>query len=82
MPLNVASGQGLHCLPLIQQFLYTSSKSETDLFKFSDKYSKELTLSAPIFRQRLSSALLFYKLSTGNKFICKVEKLSVKQHRS
>ena len=33
------------------------------------------------FRRHLSSALCFNKLSIGNKFICKVERLNVKQHR-
>ena len=33
MPQNVASHQGLHCLPLIQQFLDTSG-SKLYLFKF------------------------------------------------
>ena len=33
-PQNVASHQGLHCLPLIQQFLDTTSGSELYLFKF------------------------------------------------
>ena len=31
---NVASYQGLHCLPLIQQFLDTTSGSKLYLFKF------------------------------------------------
>ena len=34
MPQNAASDQGLHCLPLIQQFLHTSTDSKLDLFKF------------------------------------------------
>ena len=34
----VASDQGLHCLPLIQQFLDTSVGSYIDLFNFWDKY--------------------------------------------
>ena len=33
MTQNVASDQGLHCLPLIQQFLALSSDSEMALFK-------------------------------------------------
>ena len=31
---NVASHQGLHCLPIIQQFLDTTSGSKLYLFKF------------------------------------------------
>ena len=34
MPQNAASHQGLHCLPLIQQFLDTTSGSKLYLFKF------------------------------------------------
>ena len=34
MPQNVASDQGLYCLPLIQQLLDTSTGSKNDLFKF------------------------------------------------
>ena len=41
-----------------------------------------LTLSAPNFRRHLSSALFFNKLLIGKKFICKVERLNVKQRRS
>ena len=33
-PQNAASHQGLHCLPLIQQVLYTTSGSKFYLFKF------------------------------------------------
>ena len=33
-PQNVASHQGLHCLPLIQQFIDTASGSKLYLFKF------------------------------------------------
>ena len=33
-PQNAASHQGLHCMPLIQQFLYTTSGSKVYLFKF------------------------------------------------
>ena len=40
-----------------------------------------LTLSAPNFRRHLSSALFFNKLLIGKKFICKVERLNVKQRR-
>ena len=32
MPQNVASDQGLHCLPLIQHFLDTSTGSKIRLF--------------------------------------------------
>ena len=34
MPQNVASDQGLHCLPIMQQFLDTPASSKSDLFKF------------------------------------------------
>ena len=34
MPHFAASDQGLHCMPLIQQFLDTSTSSKMDLFKF------------------------------------------------
>ena len=33
-PQNAASHQGLHCLPLIQQVLDTTSGSKLYLFKF------------------------------------------------
>ena len=33
-PQNVDSNQNLHCLPLIQQFLDTSTGSKMHLFKF------------------------------------------------
>ena len=39
---NAASHQGLHCLPLIQQFLDTTSGSKLYLFKFMNKYCMEL----------------------------------------
>ena len=39
---NAASHQGLHCLPLFQQFLDKTSGSKLYLFKFYNKYSKEL----------------------------------------
>ena len=42
MPQNVASHQGLHCLPLIQQYLDSTVGSKLCLFKFYIKYSKEL----------------------------------------
>ena len=34
---HAASGQGLHCLPLTQQFTHTFTGSETDLLKKSIK---------------------------------------------
>ena len=40
MRQNAASHQGLHCLPLIQQFLDTTSGSK--LYKFLNKHGKEL----------------------------------------
>ena len=39
---NVASHQGLHCLPLIQLFLDTTLGNKLYLFKFKIKYGKEL----------------------------------------
>ena len=39
---NTASDRGLHCLQLIQQLLDTSTGSQMDLFKFKNKYDKEL----------------------------------------
>ena len=42
MPQNAASHQGLHCLPLIQQILDTTSGSKLYVFKFSNKYNEEL----------------------------------------
>ena len=39
---DVASHQGLHCLPLIQLFLDTTMNSKLYLFKFFNKYGKEL----------------------------------------
>ena len=41
-PQNAASHLGLHCLPLIQQFLDTTSGSELYWFKFQNIYAKEL----------------------------------------
>ena len=35
---NRASDQGLHCLPIIQHFLHSSTGGQTDMFK----YGKEL----------------------------------------
>ena len=43
MPQNVASDQDLHCLLLIQQGLDRSAGNNMDLFKFLDKYDKDLT---------------------------------------
>ena len=40
MPLNAVSDQGLHYLPLIQQFFETSNSNKLDLFKFYGKYGK------------------------------------------
>ena len=37
-----SSGQGLHCLPLIQQFLYSILGSKLYLVNFQIKYAKEL----------------------------------------
>ena len=34
MPQNVASDQGLHCLPLIHQILDTSTIGEMESYKF------------------------------------------------
>ena len=34
--------QGLHCFPFNMQFLNTSTESEMNLFKFWNKYGKEL----------------------------------------
>ena len=36
---NAASDQGLHCLPVIEQFL--DSSSEMDFFKHKGQYGKE-----------------------------------------
>ena len=44
MPQKVASDQGLHCLPLIQQFLDSWIGSKMDFFKFYNKYGKEFRL--------------------------------------
>ena len=41
MPQKAVSHQGLHCLPLIQQFLDTTSGSKLYLFKFKNKYGQE-----------------------------------------
>ena len=49
MPQNVASDQGLHCLPLIQQFLYGSIGRQTELFKFFFT-SMFRSYGVPIFR--------------------------------
>ena len=37
-----AADQGLHCLLLIQQLFDTLTGSEIELFKFYDKYGKEI----------------------------------------
>ena len=50
-PQNVAFDQDQHCLPFIQQFLDTSEVSKIDLFKFSDKYGKELKCPNTVFRE-------------------------------
>ena len=39
---NSASHLGLHCLPIIQQFLDTVMGSKLYLLKFYNKYGKEL----------------------------------------
>ena len=41
-----------------------------------------LTLSVPNFRRHLLSAFYFNKLSLGKKYICKVDRLNIKQRRS
>ena len=41
-PQNAASHLGLHCLPLIQQFLDTTLGSELYWFKLKNIYGKEL----------------------------------------
>ena len=41
-PQNAASHLGLHCLPLNQQYLDTTSGSELYWFKFYNIYGKEL----------------------------------------
>ena len=41
-PPNAESRQGLHWLPLIQQYLYTTLGSRLYFFKFYNKYGKEL----------------------------------------
>ena len=38
---NAASEQGLHCPPLILNFLDISQGRQIDLFKFKDKEGKE-----------------------------------------
>ena len=38
--VNMVSDQGLHYLPLIQQFSDTSKGCKIHLFKFVDKYAK------------------------------------------
>ena len=42
MAQNVTSHLGLHCLPIIQQFLDTTIGSNLYLLKFNNKYGKEL----------------------------------------
>ena len=69
MPQNVASDQGLHCLQLIQLLLDTRTGSSMNLFKFQDKYGKEL-------RSQTSSVLLtsfkkvFFCLAFYSKWKC------------
>ena len=42
MPQNVASDQGLHCLLLIEKILDTVAVNGIVLFKFKEKYGKEV----------------------------------------
>ena len=42
MPQNATSHLGLHCLPIIQQFLDTTMGSKLYLLKFYNMYGKEL----------------------------------------
>ena len=41
MTQSVVSDQGLNCLPIIQQFINTSTGRKIGLFKLEDKYGKE-----------------------------------------
>ena len=41
MPQNATADQGVHHLPLVQQFLDTSTSNRKVLFWFKDKYGKE-----------------------------------------
>ena len=41
MQQTLASEHGLHCLPLMQQFLDTSTGSKINFFKFKGKYGKK-----------------------------------------
>ena len=40
------------------------------------------SFSAKFYTTSVCSACLCYKLSVGKEFVCKVERLNVKQHRS
>ena len=44
---NTALDLGLHCSPLIQQFLDISTWSKMDLYKYYDKYGKEIRCLNP-----------------------------------
>ena len=45
-PQNATSDWGQRCLPLIQQFLDTSTGNKIKLFKFKKSYGKENKISA------------------------------------
>ena len=73
-------------LSLTMLSLWRVSIHDEIFFSFTQKLAIDislfLTLLVPNFRQHLSSALFFNKLLTEKKFICKVERLNVKQCRS
>ena len=56
----------------LKQYLRRQQQDHTRYF---------LTLSVPNFRRHLSAFFYFNKLSLGKTFICKVERLNVKQRR-
>ena len=67
------------------QFLLESTTGQNGgQAKFHKVSSSEMypfPFLVPNFRRHLSSAFVLNQLSIGKKFICKAEKLNVKQHR-
>ena len=58
---NAASDQGLHCLPLIQQYLNTST-DKLIVFKCEDQYGKKLIKDVWIFMVNMICMVLFFAL--------------------
>ena len=60
-PLNAASRQGLHCLPLIKQLLDTTLDRKLYLFKILEKVRKGVEVSEYLLCfQHLSKSFFFF----------------------